>query len=283
MPSRPIVYAILGFWLAANGWLIYREIWPRLRPAEPPAYSIDLEEEAGGGAISWEVIHNKKRIGTAIAQVVFDDPSKNYDLKCDYTFEKEGLPIITLLSVKRMLSVLRVTRQGELRQARVKLRLGGFTSAEMLLQADIENGKLTPRLEMSAGGGLLENKLDFEPVEVSEGGSILNPMHPLNKVRGLREGLNWRLPDVDPLKTAAAALSQQYTGQTFRLPPLFAEVRSSPLAWAGESFECWVIDYREAGQKVTARTWVRKTDDRVLRQEATHQGTQLVLERVPLK
>jgi hypothetical protein len=282
MPSRPIVYAILGFWLAANGWLFYREIWPRLRPAEPPAYGIDLEEEAGGGAISWEVLHNKKRIGTAIAQVVFDAPSKNYDLKCDYTFEKEGLPIITLLYVKKMYSVLRVTREGELRQARVKLRVGGAAAAEMTLQADVENGKLTPRLEMSVGG-LLENKLNLEPVEVSEAGSILNPMHPLNKVRGLREGLNWRLPDVDPLKTATAAQTQKFTGQSFTFPILFAEVRSQPIAWAGESYECWVIDYREVGQKVTARTWVRKTDDRVLRQEATHQGTQLVLERVPLK
>jgi hypothetical protein len=283
MPSRPIVFAILGFWLAANGWLFYREIWPRLRPAEPPAYSIDLEEEAGGGAISWDVIHNRKRIGTAIAQVVFDEPSKNYDLKCDYLFEKEGLPIITLLYVKRMSSVLRVTRQGELRQARVKLRVGGATVAEMTLQADIEDGMLTPRLEMSAVGGLLENTLNFEPVEVSEAGSILNPMHPLNKVRGLREGLNWRLPDVDPLKTAAAAMSHKFTGQAFTFPSLFAEVRSEPTPWAGESHECWVIEYREAGQKVTARTWVRKADDRVLRQQATHQGTQLLLERVPTK
>jgi hypothetical protein len=281
MPSRPIVLAVLGFWLAANGWLFYREIWPRLRPGEPPAYSIDLAEEAGGGSIAWDVLHNNKRIGTAITKVVYDDKGKTYDLVCDYTYEKDkGLPIMALLWVKKMSSTLRVTRQGQLRQARVNVSLRGWTGpAEMKLEADIDRGLLTPRLELRAGAGLLEHKLKLEPVEVSESGNILNPMHPLSKVMNLREGQNWRLPDVDPLKTAAAALGKQFTGQAFTFPPLFAEVRATSLMWAGRPADCWLIEYHEAGKKVTARTWVRKADALVLRQEALHQGTHLVLQR----
>ncbi len=283
MPARPLVYAILGFWLAANGWLFYRELWPRLRAGEPPAFSIDLAGEVAAETISWDVLHNHKRIGVALTKVVFDEPSRTYDLVCDYTYDK-GLPVMALLDIRKMTSTMRVTRQGELKSAHVDVRLRGFTGpAEMVLDLDIKDGLLTPRLELRAGAGLLEHKLKLDPVEVSAGGSILNPMHPLNKVRGLREGMHWRLPDVDPLKTAAAAMSQQVTGQTFGFPALFAEVRATTLNWHDKSVECWVIEYREAGKKPSARTWVRRADDVVLQQEAVHQGNQLVLQRDILK
>jgi hypothetical protein len=281
MPSRPIVIAVLGFWLAANGWLFYREIWPRLRTGEAPAYSIDLADEVRAEPISWEVLYNRKRIGTAITKVVYAGESKTYDLLCDYTYEKEGLPIMALLWVKKMSSALRVTRLGQLRQARVNVALRGWTGpAEMKLEADIDRGLLTPRLELRAGAGLIEHKLnDLKPVEVSEGGNILNPMHPLNKVTNLRDGQNWRLPDVDPLKTATAALVKQSTGQDFSFPALFAEVRATTLVWADRAVDCWLIEYHEAGKKVTARTWVRKADSLVLQQEAVRPGTHLVLRR----
>jgi hypothetical protein len=271
--------AVLGFWLVANGWLFYREIWPRLRPGEPPAYSIDLAEEAGGGSISWDVLHNHKRIGIAITKVVLDEKRKTYDLVCDYTYEK-GLPIMALLEVRKMSSVLTVTRQGQLRQAKVKVALRGWTGpVEMKLEADINDGLLTPRLELQAGAGLLEHKLKLEPVEVSDGGNILNPMHPLNKVRNLREGQNWQLPDVDPLKAAAAALSKEITGHAFAFPALIAEVRATTLTVEDRPVDCWLIEYHEAGKKVSARTWVRKFDSQVIRQDALHQGTHLVLQR----
>jgi hypothetical protein len=279
MPPRPIVFAVLGFWLAANGWLFYREIWPRLRAGEAPAYSIDLAEEVAAEPISWDVLYNKKRVGLALTRVVFDAPSRSYDLVCEYSYDK-GLPVMALLDIRKMTSTMRVNRQGELKAAHVDVKLRGFTGpAEMKLDLDIDQGKLTPRLEVRAGAGLLEQKLKLDPVDVSAGGSILNPMHPLNKVKGLREGMNWRLPDVDPLKAAAAAVINQVPGQQFTFPSLFAEVRATSLNWAGQPVECWVIEYREAGQKVSARTYVRRSDDRVLQQEALHQGNHLVLQR----
>jgi hypothetical protein len=283
MPSRPVLLGILGFWLAANGWLFYREVWPRLRPGQPPAYSIDLADEVRAEPISWDVFFNKQPAGTAVSSVAYDQPTGTFELRCDYTFHKDKGLDVAFLKVRKMTSALRVTRQGQLRQARadVKMVSGLLGSAEMKLQADVDNGLLTPRLEVRAGAGLWDQKLKFDPVPVSEGGSVLNPMHPLNKVTNLREGQHWRLPDVDPLKTAAAALGQQVTGQAFTFPSLVAEVRSTALAWDAKSVECWLIVYSEPGGKLTARTWVRKADDLVLQQEAHNERNEFVLLRVP--
>jgi hypothetical protein len=280
MPSRPIVIAVLGFWLAANGWLFYREIWPRLRPGEPPAYSIDLADEVAAKPISWDVFYNKKPVGIAISSVAYDKQTGTFELRCEYTFDK-GLDV-AFLKIKKMSSSMRVTREGQLRQARADVDVRSLLGpAEMHLQADIDRGRLTPRLELRAAAGLLDHKLKLEPVEVSAGGNILNPMHPLNKVANLRDGQNWRLPDVDPLKTAAAALGQQFTGHSFTFPSLTAQVRSATLVWDRRPTDCWLIEYAEPGEKVSARTWVRKADDLVLQQEALNQNKELVLHRTP--
>jgi hypothetical protein len=61
---------------------------------------------------------------------------------------------------------------------------------------------------------------------------------------------------------------------------LTAEVLSQPqtLTWQGKDVECWVIEYR-GDDDSTARTWVSKKDNKVLRQEAFGMGEQLRLQR----
>jgi len=45
MPPRWLTLTIIAFWLGATGWLVWRDLWPRWRPGEPPPYHIDLVEE----------------------------------------------------------------------------------------------------------------------------------------------------------------------------------------------------------------------------------------------
>ena len=58
-----------------------------------------------------------------------------------------------------------------------------------------------------------------------------------------------------------------------------AEVAAETLSWRNQEVPCFRIDYREPGKRVTARTWVRRQDGLVLRQEAEHLGKELILER----
>ena len=50
-----------------------------------------------------------------------------------------------------------------------------------------------------------------------------------------------------------------------------------PLEWQKQSVPCWVIEYRRA--EPFARTWVRVSDGKVLRQEAFEKGETLRFER----
>jgi hypothetical protein len=45
----------------------------------------------------------------------------------------------------------------------------------------------------------------------------------------------------------------------------------------GEDVSCWVIEYRR--KEPVARTWVRASDGKVLRQEAFEKGESLTFER----
>ncbi|HEY8505932.1 MAG TPA: hypothetical protein VIL46_15210, partial [Gemmataceae bacterium] len=62
---------------------------------------------------------------------------------------------------------------------------------------------------------------------------------------------------------------------------LRAQVAPEPrdLDWHGKPASCWVIEYFD--EELVARTWVRREDSRVLRQEAFERlsGEELVLER----
>jgi hypothetical protein len=60
-------------------------------------------------------------------------------------------------------------------------------------------------------------------------------------------------------------------------------VSAGALVWDGTEVDCWQIEYREPGHKPAARTWVRRSDGLVLRQEAGHAGVELVLERNPTR
>ena len=88
---------------------------------------------------------------------------------------------------------------------------------------------------------------------------------------------------MNPLGEAIAALFQEKFGAGLperKREPLVAEVLSSPetTRWKDEDVSCWVIEYRDRGE-ARARTWVRVSDGKVLRQEAFLMGERLAVER----
>jgi len=146
---------------------------------------------------------------------------------------------------------------------------------------EVCSGLFYPRLRVSGVGRTLRQSFTLDPVEVSAEESFLNPMHPLKEVRGLYQGQHWRMRLVDPLEDALSALLAKYLpGINMRVRYLEADVTAADLSLEGREVACWVIDYREPGKKaILARTWVRRKDGAVLRQEAAFQGNRLVMER----
>ncbi|MCI0704717.1 MAG: hypothetical protein L0241_26980, partial [Planctomycetia bacterium] len=129
----------------------------------------------------------------------------------------------------------------------------------------------------------LAGKLDPVPVPA---GQPLNPLQPVNRLGNVRGGQRWVVHESNPLQDAVMGLFRKKLAEVgLRLPEqkakdaLIAEVGRSPqdLEWQRQSVPCWVIEYRRA--EPIARTWVRVSDGKVLRQEAFEKGESLMFER----
>ena len=164
-----------------------------------------------------------------------------------------------------MSSVYTVTRQGDLRAVAVRFsgdaHVGPLLTlpGEGTLTGAVRDGRFFSHLGASTplfGGKNIDT--DLKPVAVSSHGSVLSPLHPVNRITGLRPGQTWRMPLVDPVKDAFAALVRDALpaglsglGDDSREIILTASVRpqTETLTWNGKPAECLVIDYR--GDDVT--------------------------------
>jgi hypothetical protein len=290
MPSRFVTLAIFVFWLATTGWMVYREVLPSLlETGEPPPFTIDLADEVSAQAITWKVLQKGEEIGMA-RTAVHRQPDRTFLLAGEFKpqhLKPFGIDLKRLgIDIKKLQSTYAVTRAGDLRalEARVAL-VSGTTIIEVRLHGQVEKGMFTPAIAIE---GLEMKGVRFprlSAVPVSGHGSVLNPLHPLNRLKGLREGQHWVQPLIDPLAAAleatASSMPWMFMPSKPALRDLHARVEAAVLAWDGADVACWKIGYREPGKDESARTWVRRSDGLVLQQEATQAGMELVLQRLP--
>jgi hypothetical protein len=299
MPARHHILAIVAFWVATTGWLCYRDIWPRLWPGEPPPFTIDLVDEASEQKVFWTILQEGDVKGYAQTWVMYHPSDNTFDIAGLFKYwsqprEQQNQPD------RVMESRYRVTPEGELRRlsAEVTATLAPpfQPSLTVLVEAKISGPVANHRFSPHARLNFLEMRLerDFPPVEVSRRGSVLNPLQPLNKLRGLRPGQRWRIPFVDPLEDTLRAVAPSLPGlnlvtsrnseleaevlpQVLPLPALPLVAKEPPLLPRRSGDPCLVIQL--SGEDTSGRVWVRETDTLVLRQEITHQGVPLTLDR----
>jgi hypothetical protein len=290
MPPRMIVVAILALWLFAIGWMFQRDLWPQLRPGDPPPYTIDLVDEARQHAlpIHWLIFHGDSKIGDVQTVVSYRSVDDTFDMQSKVARIDLGRIGPLQISATGLASTYRVTRAGALREMLIEgiLSLQGVgvaVDAKLNIDGKIDGNRFAPVGTIELANH--KENLQLEPVEVSARGSILNPLHPVNRITGLRPGQHWRLPLVDPLTDSVEAMVQKNPAlqvlaqRAPRARILAAEVadESKPLHWEQRDVPCLVIEYRQ--DDFLARTWVRQSDGLVLRQEASIWGEKVVLER----
>ena len=276
MPSRFFTGFILLFWAVSSGWFFYAEFWPQLRGGDPPPFTIDLADEARklSPSIEWEIIRGGEKIGRVTTNIHYREDDDSFELSG--TVHDLNLGKASLVRVVLMTNHYRVTREGQLLAvgAEANLRLfGGEVKATLEGQRVGNSFHVTLRLDSPLG----KRELVLEPVPMSARGSALNPLHPVDRIRGLSLGMTWRIALVDPVRDALANLIPG-----MQAGPSYLQARVLPqfgtLEWAGQEETCYVIQY--SGESVEARTWVRVTDGAVLRQEARLNDDELILERV---
>ena len=292
MPARPFVLVITLFWMTTTGWLFHRELWPRLRSGQPPPYTIDLADEAlrRGPKIPWNVYWKDRKIGVVHSWLKYNESDDTFELHSEAAKLEWGQIGPFFVYIRDLSGMHRVTREGQLRKivADVTILARGIGPLPALrvrahVEGEVHNERFIPQASVDLNGTTVE--LPLEPVEVSSQGSVLNPLHPINRVRGLRPGQHWPMPLVNPLNDSLMALLKKDPGAELLLQGhtgvriLQAEVlpEAQLLSWRDDEVSCLVIEYH--GDDRTARTWVREDNGLVLRQEFFSRGEQIVMER----
>ena len=292
MPPRWVVAAVVVAWLAALGWLAH-DVWlPWLRPADEPAFVVEVADEVAPEHFSWSISRNGKRIGSAETRFAprkdgsFELTTRLRDLELGYgTLARFRFPVFAItrhvspdgeLRAIETKGVAQVTVQGR----DVKLDVGS--------RRRVEDGQAVGEGEFGPTGS--EVKVPLDPVKL-ESRNVLVPLQPGQKYPPLRPGQSWRATHIDPLGEAMDGALQLMVAQVLpgagpggigmsRRPPLLlAKVQAdvAEVTTREQVHNCRVIVFD--GDGVLVRTWVDMADGRIIRQEAVYHGETISLQR----
>jgi hypothetical protein len=281
---------IIAFWLVTTGWFIVHAFGPVWRPDEAPPYTIELADEALRQIVPdrWTFSINGQKAGVVKTGLTYHAEDDTFELSAtgvDLEFVKIGS--ITVKAA-RFSDRVRVTRDGELRAMRLAVvpvvsGLGPDLKGKFEVWGRVDGGAFDRHVRFVAAG-IDPFEPNLPPTKPPRG-SVLNPMHPVPRISGIRFGQTWRQPLTDPrADIVRAALAEWLPGHPPMLPepPAALDARvlpdARPLEWNNEAHPCYVIEYT-GSEDYVARTWVRISDGVVLRQVAGVHGEQVVLQR----
>lgn len=307
MPPRYLTLAIVGFWLATVGWLFQRDLKPRLWPAGPPPFTIDITDEAQSTvSVHWDIFQDGEIKGYSETGIRYFPEDDTYELKGLYKFWTTGV-VGTGIADQIIDSGYRVTREGQLRAIRaevtirqkVPFNLAGIKNfqVEAQVEGQVKDRLFKPHGKIKATNldnpdEQFEMPFDLEGVSVADQGSVLNPLQPLNRLPNIRPGQTWSMPIVDPLTQAlqesakaivGPKLAEALKGTGSSVSVLHARVLPKPqiLVWGDDREKqevlCLVIEYE--GEDIRLRTWVRQDNSLILQQEIKKGDHELVLVR----
>jgi hypothetical protein len=284
MPPRIVTVTIILFWLATTGALVYYEMAPRFRAGEPPPFTIPMTAEVSENSVRWNVLSDDLSIGDGSTQIK-RLPDRTYQLSAQFNIKRFKVLFIGIEDLT-LTSKYHITDEGNLlgseahaKFTAVKVPVLDTVPVEFDFKGEVKEHHFHPQLTVRAYGKELESP-ELEPFPVSESGNILNPMHLVHKISGLRAGRSWRIPLMDPMRAIPARLRPLAPTKDLVVDELTATVSLDDLSHHGVVEPCYKIEYSKAeDSRPSAATWVRRRDDAVLQQWARHEGIEYTLQR----
>src|SRR5262245_23106155 len=202
MPPRFVIALIVIFWLGVTGWAAWRTMEPYLRTNDPPPFVIDLADESGQRTHFWSIRQNNKIIGVAESKVSGENGL--FVIGCSYRINLGNGPLAHKAEV---VNRYHVRPDKKLQRLSAEVKLGPLESSEPiikgLIEGPIQDGFYKPTGEIELAGRL--QKVSFDPLDLSGHSTVVNPLHPVNRIDGLRPGRTWQVPLFDPLALISSA------------------------------------------------------------------------------
>jgi hypothetical protein len=297
MPSRPVIVGILLLWAGVMAVVARRELLPLFSTDTPPVPAFVVADELSQATVNWTLYRGKAgddtKVGTLTTRTEHVKDDNSFRFVTGYRDVQLRAGGGVALNVQRATVKVRVSKDGRLLEqtadgvADIDLGKHGKLGGTADVRTVVRDGQLVGTASLSMPGLLDKRECDLTPVPVPDG-QVLNPLMPTDRLRDVTPGRMWKVRQADPLRDAMTELfskeAEKMGGPKFALPTapeLTARVLDLPedLPRPDGPVSCWVIEYKCDNPPVSARTWVRRDDGRVLRQEATAYGERMRFER----
>ena len=276
MPGVAMRWLIVVGWVGTTSWWFMRDVAPWLG-ADKLGYRQLLARRASDESTNWRVLVDGRQVGTIISGV-----------------QPKTTGAFTVWSQAMLKSALVAAAVGFAGESDVSVHmnaeispLGRLTSVDvrLSLRGELDKGSEVGALHGEVEGDelVVQPSLNGRPagqairVRFDPSTPIGGDFSPTDKLPGLWVGRKWTTRVVDP---QAVLLGGGLLGSAKASREVMHTVTGTvPLEWNGQTWECFVVEDRHAD--TVGKTWVRRADGVVLRQEANMGRSVMVMELDP--
>lgn len=288
MPGRWGQVGIVGFWLVMMGWLVWRDVLPRLGMGEL-RYRAVLADRAVAEPTNWRLLYGERRVGNLFSMVE-PKPDGGYVLSTRGHLSgaelrpEDDSPLSELLRAAKVgadrmpdfevRSQFKVTALGRLAEFSVAAGVRGL-GIDLVVEGTVEGNELvleSKGLSFLAG----QTRLPFDSEAV-----VLDQFGPMDRIAGLSVGKVWTTRAVNPLAALLAPRGWLGARGTTLDTMRHEVIGEETIVWNRTEWRCYVVEHEHPGSPVRAQSWVRIGDGKVLREEIPLGGDTISLEPEP--
>lgn len=273
MPSRWACVVLLLFWAVATVGLIRRDVLPDLLIGPPPDLRSVASADLSAGPTKWAILvaddaayQTLRSVGQAVTESTHE-PDGKLRLRSKVWFDTGGLLRGTVFAFRDEVRIdvendCLIDPSGNLVSFRAVVRAGGVDEPLLTIDGVYKDHAIEVKSRSPIPQLNFVKPLPYEPKTM-----IHNALGPIDRLPGLAVGQRWEERVVSPL--------------TGKIDVVKAEVvRKSEIYWDKSMTAAYEVVHR-IPPVISARTWVRKADGLVLRQEVPFPVVKLMIERMP--
>lgn len=273
MPSRWACVILMLFWAVATVGLVRRDVLPDLLIGPPPDLRSVAAADRSAGPTKWSIVvaddasmQSLRSVGQAVTETKHE-PDGKLRLVSKVWFDSGGLLRGTPFAFRDDVRIdvdnsCLIDPSGNLVSFQAVVRAAGVDEPLMTIDGAYKDHAIEVKARSPIPLLNLTKLFSYEPKTM-----IQNALGPIDRLPGLAVGQRWEERVVSPL--------------TGKIDVVKAEVvRRSEIYWDKSMTAAYEVVHK-LPPGLSARTWVRKSDGLVLRQEVPFPVVKLMIERMP--